>query len=79
VLDSGGSGYVQAPMMVLHNDYRDPFGAADPSVNSGSGLLLPPSTAQYPYLKIGGSAIPVDQIAIFCATISSAFTCKWMA
>lgn len=63
VMDFGGAGYVNPPEVILTNDPRDPFGCADPSLNSGSGVLLPISGAGV--YKLNGTACWTDALAVF--------------
>ena len=71
----GGSGYTNIPYVFLHNRREDPFGCADPSVSSGSGILLGATGGSY---YVNGSVCPTDPIAIYGATNSQAFTCMWL-
>ena len=75
VIDNPGSGYINAPYVQLVNDPLDPFGCASPYYNSTpSGLLLVSPGGSY---VSNGSVCVTDPIAIFCATLGSAFTCKY--
>lgn len=71
----GGAGYVNPPEIILTNHPDDPFGCADPSVGSGSGILLGGSGGFY---YINGSALWTDAVAIYCATTTSKFTVEYM-
>ena len=75
VIDNGGSGYVSPPMVFLFNSDLDPNGCADPSLNSGNGILLTSGGGTF---YMNGTACPTDSVAIFCATTGKAFTCKYM-
>jgi hypothetical protein len=70
VVDDGGSGYATAPYVQLLNDANDPFGCADPSSGSGSGILL--STGKSVYL--GHTIVSTDALAVYCASSSKKFT-----
>lgn len=74
-VDNGGSGYVCAPYVFIYNSDLDPNGCADPSLNSGNGILIGGAGGSY---YMNGTGCPTDSVAIFCATISSRFTCKYM-
>jgi len=75
VLDYAGTGYVTPPLVFLMNNPNDPNGCADPSINSGSGILL--ASASAPYI-LNGTACPTDAVAVFCGTTTSLFSCKYM-
>lgn len=72
VIDSGGSGYAYPPFVFLRNRALDPYGCSIPSATNG--ILLAASGGSY---TSNGSVCTTDQIAIFCATSSKAFTCKF--
>jgi hypothetical protein len=74
VLDFGGSGYVQPPLVFLQNDPLDPLGAFDPSYNSGSGFQLYPGNSIYE----AGNMVETGPLAVFCATLNSTFACRYM-
>jgi hypothetical protein len=71
VIDNGGSGYAIAPYVFIGNSNNDAYGCAVPSASSGIGIL-----ANGSYVANGVSCT-TDQIAVFCATTSSAFTFKY--
>jgi hypothetical protein len=75
VIDNPGAGYLFPPYVQILNDPKDPNGCADPSQSAGVGILLGAAGGSY-YLN--GTACPTDALALFCATIGAAFTCKWM-
>lgn len=74
VIDTGGSGYTKTPYVRIYNDPLDLNGCADPSVGSGSGLLLFPGQSVYD----AHMATPTDQVAVFCSTLASSFFCKYL-
>ena len=74
VVDDPGAGYVIAPYVFIFNSDLDPYGCAAPSATSG--MLILPSGGN---LYMNGTACPTDSIAVYGATTSQAFTCKWMA
>lgn len=69
-VQNGGSGYLVAPYVYLEQDPRDPFGCTNPSATSGIQI-----NAGGSYI-MDASTVTTDPIAVFCATISKAFTCK---
>ena len=71
---NGGAGYVIAPYVFIFNNDLDPYGCAKPSATSG--IVISSNTS--PPLVFNGTSCPTDAVAVFCATGSSAFTCKWM-
>lgn len=71
VIDDGGRGYAYAPFVFLRNSPNDPFGCATPSATSGIGLL--PFGSYTP----NGTICTTDQVSVFCASSSAAFTCKF--
>lgn len=74
VIDDPGVGYVAVPYVRLINSNLDFVGCADPSKNSGSGLLLYPGQT----ITDNDLTVPTDQVAVFCATLSAAFFCRYM-
>lgn len=72
-IDDPGSGYLAAPFVFIRNQMNDPAGCADPSVNSGSGILLHPS-ASY---SESPTICTTDSVAVFCSAPNKAFTCRW--
>lgn len=72
VIDDGGSGYQYPPYVELTNSLLDPWGAAVPSTTSG--ILLKSSGGSY---TSNGTVCTTDQISIFCASSSKAFTVKY--
>lgn len=73
VVDDGGAGYAIAPYVFIINSDLDPYGCADPSANSGSGFQLYPGQSLYE----AHSVVVTDPIALFCATISSSYFCRY--
>lgn len=73
-IQEGGSGYKNPPYVFIRNRREDPFGCADPSISSGSGILLPTKTS----ITFNGTACPTDAMAIYGATPAQAFTVMWM-
>lgn len=71
-IDDPGSGYAYPPFVLLVNDPLDQFGYSVPTATNG--ILLAASGGSY---TSNGSVCTTDQIAIFCATSSKAFTCKF--
>lgn len=78
IIDDGGSGYANPPELWLENDPRDPFGCADPSLNSGTGYLLGATGQPNSVLTINGTACSTDPIALFCAATSKKFYVAYM-
>jgi hypothetical protein len=74
VIDDPGSNYLVAPYVRLTNNPLDFIGCADPSLNSGTGCILYPGD----WLTDEHMSVPTDQMAVFCATISSPFFCRYM-
>ena len=75
IVDDPGSGYVTPPYVLLENDLLDPNGVANPFFGSvTSGFQLGPSGANY---YVNGTHCPTDAIAIYGATTTQAFTCRW--
>ena len=72
VIDNGGSGYAYPPFVYLRNRSLDPYGASIPSATNG--ILLAASGGSY---TSNGSVCTTDQIAIFCASSSKAYTVKF--
>ncbi len=73
VIDDPGIGYIAAPYVRITNDPLDLVGCADPSLNSGTGLLLYPAQSLYD----AHISVPTDQMAVFCATASQAYFCRY--
>lgn len=73
VIDNGGSGYLIAPFVHITNSYFDPNGCAVPSATSG--YYLPASTITP--LRFDTSC-PTEAVALYCASSSKAFVCKFM-
>lgn len=71
-IDDAGSGYQYPPYVLLTNNILDPFGAAVPS--AAVGILLKAAGGSY---TSNGTFCTTDQISIFCASSSKAFTCKY--
>lgn len=74
VIDDPGSNYKAAPYVRLVNSNLDFIGCADPSIGSGSGMTVFPGIL----ITTKDLTVPTDQVAVFCATISSAFFCRYM-
>lgn len=72
VIDDGGSGYQYPPYVELTNNGLDPWGSAVPSATVG--ILLPVSGGSY---TSNSSICTTDQISVFCASSSKAYTCKY--
>lgn len=72
VIDNPGAGYAYPPYVWLVNDPNDPYGCAVSSATSGIELIS--SGGSY---TSNGTICCTDQISIFCATSSKAFTCKF--
>lgn len=74
VIDDPGLSYLVAPYVRITNNPLDFIGCADPSKNSGSGLIL------YPGQSVTDQelTVPTDQVAVFCATSTSTFFCRYM-
>jgi hypothetical protein len=70
-----GAGYTNPPELYLENDPRDPFGCADPSIGGGTGLLLKANGSS---IAFDATACPTGQVAIFCATATAQFSCRYM-
>lgn len=68
VIDDPGAGYTNIPEVFMTNDPLDPFGCADPSVGSGSGLSLPATTGVY---SLKDTFCHTDAVAVFAATATS--------
>jgi len=75
-----GAGYIKAPFVFIRNNPLDPYGCATPA--APSGIALQPATGGSAALNnsimFNGSDCPTDAVAIYCASSSKAFTCKWM-
>jgi hypothetical protein len=71
----GGYGYINPPEIILTNHPDDPFGCADPSVSSGTGVYLAASGGAY---YINGTSTWTDAVALYCATSTSKFTAEYM-
>jgi hypothetical protein len=74
-ITNGGTGYVIAPYCFLFDSDLDPNGCADPSLSSGNGIWLPAAGGSF---YMNGTGCPTDSIALFCATTSARYTCKFM-
>lgn len=71
-IDDPGAGYAYPPYIFIKNNLNDPFGCAVPSATSG--ILL--ATGSQP-LIFNGTITPTDGLAVFCATSTSTFVCKY--
>lgn len=74
-VDSGGSGYIIAPYVFIMDSDLDPYGCANPSLNSGNGVWLSAAGGSF---YMNGTGCPTDSIALYSATSASRFTCKFM-
>lgn len=72
VIDDPGKGYLYPPYVFLRNSPNDPFGCATPSATSG--LLILANGGSF---NLNGTICTTDQIAVFCASSSKAYACKW--
>lgn len=72
-IEDPGAGYQIAPMVFLKNSLRDPYGAAIPGTSAG--YFLPGGTGGS--ILFDSTMCPTDPVAVFCATTSSAFICKY--
>lgn len=70
VIDNPGRGYVNPPEVSLANDPLDPFGCADPSAGSGSGIQLAATGGAY---ELNGTFCHTNAIAVYAATATSFF------
>ncbi len=71
-IDDPGSGYQYPPYVLLTNNMFDLWGAAVPS--AAVGILLKSGGGSY---TSNGTLTSSEQISIFCATTSKAFTYKF--
>jgi hypothetical protein len=71
-IDDPGAGYAYPPFVFLVNHYLDPYGCSIPSATNG--ILLAANGGSY---TSNGSICTTDQMALYCATTGSAFTCKF--
>jgi hypothetical protein len=69
----GGSGYLAPPYVMIRPRRTDPTGVGIPS--AAAGIPLTASGGSY---SINGTSCPTDAIAIWGATTSQAFACKWL-
>lgn len=68
LISDGGAGYTNIPEVMLSNDPSDPFGCADPSLSSGSGLLVPAPTGVLPgEYVLNGTFCHTDPIAVYAS------------
>lgn len=75
VIDDPGAGYAYPPYIFIKNQASDPFGCANPfysSTASGIELIAPGGS-----LTQNGTITTTDQCAIYCATATAPFTCKF--
>jgi hypothetical protein len=72
VIDHGGSGYQCAPYVFMYNSDLDPYGCAIPSAGVGIELVAGQS------IVFNATCCPTDPVAIFGASTSLTFCCKWM-
>lgn len=70
VIDDPGQGYVNIPDVEMFNDPLDPFGCADPSAGSGSGMSLAATTGSYTF---NGTFCTTNAVAVYAATATSYF------
>lgn len=71
-VDNPGSGYAYPPFVLLVNDPLDPWGCSVPSATNG--ILLAASGGSY---TSNGSVCVTDQMGLYCATTSKAYTVKF--
>lgn len=74
VIDDPGINYKAAPYVRLVNNNLDFIGCADPSVNSGSGAIIYPGQ----WFTDEHLSVPTDQMALFCATATAPFFCRYL-
>ena len=72
VLDDPGANYLIAPMVFIQNSDLDPNGCAVPSATVGR--IVPAGGS----VEFNGTCCTTDPIAVFGASTSQAFTCKYM-
>jgi hypothetical protein len=70
---NGGGSYVVAPYVSIIGSDLDPVGCAAPA--SGVGILVPAGGAP---LIWNGTCCPTDPVAVWGATTSQAYACRWM-
>ena len=71
---NGGSGYSAAPYVQILNDPNDSYGAANPyNAGAGVGFELYPGQSLYE----AHSIVCTDAIAVFCATVSATYFCRY--
>jgi hypothetical protein len=74
-IDDPGAGYLVAPYVQIKNSILDPYGCADPSENSGSGLFLGAGQSY----NINGTACTTDAVAVYgSGSGTQNFTCMYM-
>lgn len=72
VVDDGGANYLCAPYVFIMNSDLDPYGCAVPSATVG--LLVAPATGPIAW---NGTTCPTDAVAVYGATTSQAYLCRW--
>lgn len=70
-IDSPGSGYAKAPYVLIVNSPNDAYGCAAPSATVGITIIPNGSWSN------NGIACTTDQIAVYCASTSAAFSFKY--
>lgn len=73
VIQDGGAGYANPPEVLMVNDLNDPFGCADPSVNSGSGFILYAAGSYF----LNGTFCHTDAIALYAAGGSASYAVEY--
>lgn len=68
-ISDGGAGYTNPPEVLLTNDPLDPFGCADPSYNSGSGVYV----GLYGSYFLNGTFCHTDAIAFYASAGSASY------
>ena len=64
VINDGGAGYVNAPEVLIANQFNDPFGCADASNSSGQGFYLVAGAT----LRFDATFCPTEQISVYSAS-----------
>jgi len=73
VIEDGGAGYITPPEILLTNDPNDPYGCADPSYNSGSGVVLNSLGTYF----LNGTFCHTDAIALYAASGAATYYCEY--
>ena len=72
-ITNGGANYATAPYVRLINDPNDAFGCADPSLSSGTGLVLYPGQSIYE----AHSVVTTDPVSVWCSATGKKFFCRY--